>query len=129
VIVLDENILESQRQLLRAWRIRCRQIGRDLGRAGMADLDVLTLLRRLSGPTFFTRDLNLGRPMRCDRRYCIAILDVRQHETAAFLRRVLRHPDLNTRAKRMGSVVRATHTGLRVWRDRPAEAVMLTWPR
>lgn len=103
--------------------------GRDLGRAGLSDLEVLALLRRLSGPTFFTRDLHLGNPMRCDRRYCIAILDVGQHETAAFLRRVLRHPELNTKAKRLGSVVRATHTGVRVWRDRRRQAVVLPWPR
>jgi hypothetical protein len=35
--VLDENIIESQRQLLKAWRIRPKQIGRDLGRKGMKD--------------------------------------------------------------------------------------------
>lgn len=35
--ILDENIPESQRQLLRSWRIRVRQIGYEVGRQGMKD--------------------------------------------------------------------------------------------
>ena len=38
---LDENILDSQRQLLRALRISVRQIGHDLGRKGMDDERVI----------------------------------------------------------------------------------------
>jgi hypothetical protein len=33
--VLDENIPEDQRELLRRWRIHTRQIGEDVGRKGM----------------------------------------------------------------------------------------------
>ena len=36
--ILDENIPESQRQLLRSWRIRTQQIGHELGRRGMKKL-------------------------------------------------------------------------------------------
>jgi hypothetical protein len=50
----------SRREPLRARRIRCRQIGRDLGRPGMVDQDVLPLLRRLGRATVFTRDLRLA---------------------------------------------------------------------
>jgi hypothetical protein len=39
VNVLDENILESQRQLLRSWRVPVRQIGHELGHKGMQDED------------------------------------------------------------------------------------------
>jgi hypothetical protein len=56
VIVLDENIPASQRQLLQSWRLRPRQIGLDVGRRGLPDSEVLTLLMRLRRPTFFTRD-------------------------------------------------------------------------
>jgi hypothetical protein len=35
--ILDENIPESQRQLLRSWRIRVRQIGYEVGRRGNSD--------------------------------------------------------------------------------------------
>ena len=43
------------------------------------------------------------------------------------VRRVLRHPALNTQAKRMGAVVRASASGLRVWRQNEAEQ-LLAWP-
>ena len=40
MIVLDENILESQRQLLLGWHMSARQIGHDVGRKGMKDRDM-----------------------------------------------------------------------------------------
>jgi hypothetical protein len=127
VNVLDESILRSQRELLRARRIRCRHVGRDLGRPGMADEDVLALLRRLGGVTFFTRDLRLAHPGLCDPRFCIVTLDVGQHEAASFIQRAVRHPALNTRARRMGAIVRVTHAGLRVWHRQSSEPLVLPW--
>ena len=32
--ILDENIIASQRQRLRSWRVRVRQIGVDIARKG-----------------------------------------------------------------------------------------------
>mgnify|MGYP005861232193 CR=1 FL=1 len=127
MIVLDENILASQREFLRAWRIRCKQIGRDLGRPGLPDVDVLALLRRTAGVTFFTRDLRLARPELCDRRICLVTLDVGQQETAWFTRLVLRHPALATQAARLGTVVRASQSGLRVWRTGDRDGRSMAW--
>ncbi len=42
--ILDENISEDQRQLLRGWRIRARQIGHEVGRPGMQDGEIIPLL-------------------------------------------------------------------------------------
>ena len=56
MIVLDENFTESQRQLLRGWRISVRQIGYDIGRSGMDDDEIIPFLLRLRRPTFFTLD-------------------------------------------------------------------------
>ena len=55
--VLDENIPEDQRQLLRGWRVRTRQIGHDVGRKGMKDEEIIPFLHRLGSLTFLTRDL------------------------------------------------------------------------
>lgn len=107
MIVLDENIPESQRLLLRSWRIRARQIGAEVGRAGMSDDEIIPLLHTLNRPTFFTRDRDFLKPWLCHPAYCIVYLDVGQYEAASFIRRVLRHSALNTRARRMGAVVRA----------------------
>jgi hypothetical protein len=56
VNVLDENIPDSQRRLLRRWRIPSRQIGDDVGRKGMKDAEVVTVLHHMDRPTFFTLD-------------------------------------------------------------------------
>ena len=54
--LLDENIPEHQRQLLRAWRIAVRQIGVDVGDKGLSDDAILVLLQQMSRSTFFSRD-------------------------------------------------------------------------
>jgi hypothetical protein len=56
VIVLDENVFESQRTRLRRWRIRPIQIGRDLPRKGIGDDEIITLLQSLRRRTFVSRD-------------------------------------------------------------------------
>ena len=56
MIVLDENIPESQRALLRRKRVALRQIGVDLGGQGMKDDETIALLHNLNRPTFFTLD-------------------------------------------------------------------------
>lgn len=42
--ILDENILESQRQLLLRWKIPFGQIGYKIGRKGMSDEEIIPLL-------------------------------------------------------------------------------------
>lgn len=125
--VLDENIVESQRQLLRGWRIPIRQIGHELGRAGMLDDEVIPLLRRLRHPAFFTRDLRFYDAKNRSVKYCIVCLSVGQQEAAVFVRKVLRHPALNSHTKRMGKVIRVTHTGIRLWNHTSHDEIELTW--
>jgi hypothetical protein len=127
VNVLDENIVESQRQLLRSWRIHIRQIGHEVGRAGMHDKEIIPFLHRTRRVTFFTRDLGFFDSKNRSREYCIVTLAVGQHEVAIFVRNVLRHPALNTEAKRMGKVIRATQTGLRLWVLSSDEEIELGW--
>ena len=73
--VLDENIAENQRQLLRRYRIPVRQIGSDVGRAGMTDDEIIPLLHCLSSPTFFTRDEDFyDRGLRSNRENTLSTL-------------------------------------------------------
>jgi len=113
--VLDENIPEDQRHLLRSWRIRVYQVGRDIGRKGMKDEpQVLPLLRTLRRPTLFTRDLGFFDREFCHSKYCVACLEVEADECASFIRRVLRHSSFDTQAQRMGKVLAFGHIGIRV---------------
>ncbi len=127
MIILDENIVESQRQLLRAWRIPARQVGHELGRKGMADEQVIPLLLTLRRPTFFTRDLGFYDRSHCHARYCLVCLSVGQYEAAHFIRRVLRHPQFDAQLKRLGAVIRVMDTGLAVWRLRVPGQLRMPW--
>jgi hypothetical protein len=52
VIVVDENIIASQCEQLRAWQIPFQQIGHDLGHPGMDDKEeIIPLLHRLPRAT------------------------------------------------------------------------------
>ncbi len=125
--VLDENILKNQRQILRSWRIPIRQIGYDVGRKGMKDDEIIPLLLQLRRPTFFTRDLGFYERSLCHARYCLVCMAVGRHEAATFIRRLLQHPEFNTQAKRMGTVIRISRAGLRVWRLHAEQEIALSW--
>lgn len=127
MIVLDENVPENQRQLLRAWKIRLRQIGVELGRKGISDERILPLLCRLSRPTFFTRDDDFFARELCHPRYCLVVLNVRQNEIATFVRRFLRHRKFANSGARMGRVVSASHAVLRAWRHHEMNLEEISW--
>jgi len=113
--LLDENLPESQRQLLRSWHIPLRQIGIEIGHQGMRDEEIIPVLHELRHPTFFTRDFGFYNRRLCHAGYCIVYLAVGQYETASFIRRFLRHRTFNTQAKRTGAVIQVSPIGLRVW--------------
>ena len=92
MIVLDENILESQRSQLRRWRIHFSQIGHEIARKGIHDDDIITLLRRLRRPTIVSWDRDFFDRTWCSDHFCLVYLDVRQLEVAQYVRRLLRHP-------------------------------------
>ncbi len=122
MIILDEHIPPSQRHLLHSWRMSVRQIGYDIGRKGLQDEEIIPFLRNLRHPTFFTLDFGFYERRLCHARYCLVYMSVRQHEVAAFARRLLRHPEFDTQAKRMGTVMRVSHASLSVWRLHAQEA-------
>ena len=66
--ILDENIIASQRQRLRSWRIPVRQIDVDIARKGFQDEEILPFLHHLRQPTFFTRDRGFYRREVCHRQ-------------------------------------------------------------
>jgi len=127
VNLLDENIIESQRRELRDRRISTRQVGVDVGWNGMKDGDIIRLLHEWTLPTFFTRDDDFYTRRLCHGRYCLVYLDVDDDEVAEFVRRTLRHREFNTRAKRMGQVIRVSPERLHVWRKHAEREEAVSW--
>jgi hypothetical protein len=125
--VLDENIPDSQLLLLRSRRVPVKQTGQNIGRKGMKDKEVIRLLHQLDRPTFFTLDGDFHDRRLCHERYCLVHLDVAEEMAAEFILRLLRHSDLNSKAKRMGRVIQVSPTGLAYWRIHHEREQRISW--
>jgi len=115
MIIIDENFPESQRQLLLSWRINIRQIGIEVGRKGLQDDEIIPLLLKYKNPTFISLDFDFYDRKLCHSKYCLAYLDLGQYESALFIRRFLRNKDFDSQKKRMGKVIKISHSGFLVW--------------
>lgn len=128
MIVLDENLIASQRSLLESWRIHFRYIGKDIGWQGMKDRnDIIPLLHGLRNPTFFTRDQDFYHAWLRHPGFCLVFLEVRPREAAHYIRRFLRHPNFRTQQQRMGKVIRVHEDGIRYWQVGAGESEELVW--
>jgi predicted nuclease of predicted toxin-antitoxin system len=121
VNLLDENFPDDQRELLQKFGVAVRQIGRDAGRYGTPDEEIFPLLHRLHGVTFLTHDRDFWDSSACHPSYCLVWLGVKQDSLAEYARRLLRHPQFDTVAKRMGQVLAVGPSGVTVFeRHRPS---------
>lgn len=127
MIILDENVIESQCKLLRSWRIPFRQIGFGIERQGLKDSEIIPLLHRSRHPTFFTRDEDFYDRNLCHAKYCLVYLAVRKDEVALFVRRLLHHHEFDSVKKRVGAVIRVSHAGLAVWRIHAESLLRYDW--
>ena len=127
MIILDENVFLSERRLLEQWRIRVRQIGSEVGRKGMKDPEIISFLQQTRRATFFSRDRDFFHKYLCHANYCLVHLDVKKNVTALFIRRLLRHPEFNTRSKRMGKVIQVTTEHIYVWKLHASAQRRLLW--
>ena len=125
--VLDENIIRSQREKLRQWRIPFRQIGEEVAHSGAQDSEIIPLLLRLKKPTFFTRDFDYFRPQLEHPRYCLVWLNVRADKAAFYVRRFLRHPHFRTHEQRLDRIVRVHVEGVEYWKHGQAERLFIGW--
>lgn len=126
--VLDENIVVSQRELLRLWKVHFRRIGGEVGRLGMKDREeIIPLLHALSRPTFFTQDHGFYHPRLLHPGYCLVYLDVFFDEVAEYTRRFLRHQEFRMHSQRMGKVARIRHSGVSYWQLKQRKEQSLGW--
>ena len=120
---------QDQRRLLSLWRIRHRQIGREIVPSGTQDADIIPWLHSLKKVTFFTHDRWFYKPRLRHLAYCLVWLDLKDVEAAQFIRRFLDHPMYGTNADRLGKVVRVHHRGIEAWAPGAARPTAVTWPQ
>ena len=112
MVIIDENLPACQVSRLRKWGIRARVVGVEIARFGIKDDNLIPVLHRLRGATFFTLDADFYSDRLCHRRYCLVWLDMAAKFSAQYIRRLLKHPSLDEAAKRMGKVVRVHPNGI-----------------
>jgi len=128
--ILDENIISSQRSLLRAQRIHFSQLGTDIGRRGMKDRpEVIPLLHGLRRATFFTHDLGFFDPSLCHKGYALVCLDVSADKAATYIRQFLRHPSFRAQRQRLGKVILLRAASLKYWQVRARRSQVVRWPK
>ncbi len=125
--LLDENISDDQWTEMEKAGLPVHKAGRDWGRKGLSDEDILAELRSLRRVTFLTQDADFYRRENCHPEYCIALLAVERRDVAQYARRFLKHPSFRTHAKRAGKVVRVQPTGTVYWQRNAAREVETSW--
>ena len=93
----------------------------------MKDDEIIPLLHQLDRPTFFTLDGGFYDRRLRHEEYCLVHLDVEEELVGEYVRRLLRHRALNSKAKRMGRVIRVSPTGLALWRVHQEQEGRLSW--
>ena len=123
MIVLDEQLLGRDLEIDIAKWYRGRVLYITDLRPGtvIKDEAIPGLLRRQNQPTFVTiNERDFWRKIQADNRYCVVCFtlpDSRANEIAGKLRRLLQHPLFDTKAKRMGKVVRLTDVEANFYTD------------
>ncbi|BDA68357.1 hypothetical protein RIVM261_021780 [Rivularia sp. IAM M-261] len=118
MIVLDEQLLgRNLEESISAWYPGSVCFITDLRPDTIIKDDAIPmLLRQQSQPTFVTiNERDFWRKVEIDNNFCIvcfAFPDHRAWEIASSLRTILQHPEFNTKAKRMGRVLRVTDSSV-----------------
>lgn len=126
MLVLDENISRITEKQLREWGIRTRVVGDHFLPEDTEDENIMPLLHRLKGPTFFTHDEDFYRRNLWHAGYALAWLDLPQSDAARFIRAF---PAFDTKTKRLGKVIRIHPHELRYFDSRHGPARRTAWLR
>jgi hypothetical protein len=118
MIVLDEQLLgRDLEELISTWYRGNVCFITDLRPDTIIKDDAIPmLLRQQSQPTFVTiNERDFWRKVEIDNNFCVVCFtfpDHRAQEISSSLRAILQHPDFNTKAKRMGRVLRVTDNNI-----------------
>jgi predicted nuclease of predicted toxin-antitoxin system len=127
VNLLDENFPEEQAARLRSMGVKVRHFGHDWGDSGTDDTDIIPILHRQRGVTFFTADSDFCKAWLCHPAYALVMLNVGLDDFANMTRRFLRHPQFDTIVKRMGVVAEIRHQRILVWRRGVRTRTSIEW--
>ena len=115
MIILDEQLLgrNLENEISHWYQGAVRFITDLRPHTVIKDDAIPKLLQQENQPTFVTiNEHDFWRKIQANRRYCVvcfALPDSRTHEIALTLRDLIQHSAFNSKAKRMGTVIRVTN--------------------
>lgn len=115
MVILDEQLLgrNLEKEIGRWYQGTVRFITDLRPYTVIKDDAIPKLLQQENQPTFVTiNERDFWRKIQASHRYCavcFALPDSRVHEIPLTLRELLQHSSFNTKAKRMGTVIRVTN--------------------
>ena len=134
MILLDENVHQQRIMAsIAAWyRGQVRSLTTLRPNTLIKDEAIPKVLRSVRQPTFVTTNVaDFWRRIPAHSRYsvvCVALPNERLHELSPLLRRLLRLPEFNTRAKQMGKVIRVSPSQLQYYEQRGEQLTHVrTW--
>jgi hypothetical protein len=89
--------------------------------------EIVGLLVRSRRPTFVTRDLGFFRASSVTSAAAWCAWPSIARRSPSFLRRLLRHPDLDSTARRLGLVLRVSSAGIRAWSLHASDELFISW--
>jgi hypothetical protein len=124
---LDEHCRLSQVAALRVKVRSVAQVGYDWGRKGWDDHDQIIPHLHGSGATFHTQDSDFFDDRLRHADYCLVYYDVPPGQLAQWILRFIRHSRFNTRAKRLGTVVKVGPSQIVYWELHGRHFVEIDW--
>jgi hypothetical protein len=125
--ILDELCQFRQVAVLRTKIGSVAQVGHDWGEKGWDDQEQIIPRLHGSGATLHTQDSGFFDRRLRHASYCLVFYDVPPGELAKWVLRFIRHRRFNTRAKRLGKVVKVIPSKVVFWDLRVRRLIEIDW--
>lgn len=126
--IFDENFSAPLMEIIRKKISSVAQVGKDWGQSGWKDRDQIIPHLHDSRATFHTLDSGFYDWRLCHRDYSLVYYDVPEADTIEWIIKFVNHRSFNTRAKRMGKVIKVNPLQITYWelKDHQYQAVQWT---
>jgi len=125
--IFDENFSAPLMEIIRTKLASVTQAGKDWGRSGWKDRDQIIPNLHGSGATFHTLDSGFYDWRLSHRDYCLVYYEISEIELIEYIFRFLHHQNFDTRAKRLGKVIKVSPSQIAFWKINEYRFQSIQW--
>jgi hypothetical protein len=125
--IFDENFSAPLIEIIRYKLSSVTQVGKDWGHSGWKDRDQIIPHLHGSGATFHTLDRGFYDWRLWHKDYCLVYYDVPEAEIIEWVFKFLNHRTFDTRAKRMGKVIKVLPAQITYWALKDHQFQLIQW--